>query len=199
MEHTLTTAAVELRHYGHDDLQRIRQTLLDVHADVYADEMEDEFNQRFPWFVNHWGGHPQFACVIGYYEGEPVGFAYGAPATPGREWWREHLSKPPTDSSTFSLSELAVRPKWRRTGTSERLHAALIGTRSEALAVLLVDPDHPKVQRLYEQWGYKKVGNRQPFPDSPNFAVMLLPLRTAGPGQNVDSLKHSGIGGGSAR
>lgn len=78
----MTTATVELRHYGHDDLPHIRQTLLDVHADAYADEMEDEFNQRFPWFVDHWGGHPGFACVIGYDDGEPVGFAYGAPATP---------------------------------------------------------------------------------------------------------------------
>ncbi|MER6557856.1 GNAT family N-acetyltransferase [Streptomyces sp. NPDC001027] len=187
MEHTLTTATIELRHYGHDDLQQIRQTLLDVHADAYADEMEDEFNQRFPWFVDHWGGHPGFSCVIGYDEDEPVGFAYGAPATPGREWWREHVSQPPADSSTFSFSELMIRPKWRKTGTGERLHAALIGARPEALAVLLVDPDHPKVQALYERWGYEKVGNRQPFPDSPNFSVMLLQLHLATSGQNGDT------------
>lgn len=49
----------------------------------------------------------------------------------------------------------------------------MIEDRPEALAVLLVDPDHPKVRALYEVWGYRIVGNRQPFPDSPNFAVML--------------------------
>ncbi|MFI7020137.1 GNAT family N-acetyltransferase [Streptomyces sp. NPDC050164] len=177
MEHLLTTTAVELRRFGHEDLQDIRQTLLDVHADAYADEMEDEFNQRFPWFVDHWGGHPGFSCIIGYDGGEPVGFAYGAPATPGREWWREHLSEPPADDSTFSVSELMVRPQWRKTGTAERLHAALLEDRPEALAVLLVDPDHPKVEALYEAWGYRRIGNRQPFPDSPNFAVMLRDLR----------------------
>lgn len=105
-----------------------------------------------------------------------MGFAYGAPATPGREWWREHLPEPPADDSTFSVSELMVRPKWRKTGTAERLHAALLENRPEALAVLLVDPDHPEVQALYETWGYRKIGNRQPFPDSPNFAVMLRHL-----------------------
>lgn len=172
----MTTATVELRHYGHDDLPAIRQTLLDVHADAYADDMT-EFDERFPWFVDHWGGNPGFACVIGYEDGEPVGFAYGAPAAPGREWWREHLTEPPGDDSTFSVSELMVRPRWRKTGTAERLHAALVANRPEALAVLLVDPAHPKVQALYETWEYRKVGNRQPFPDSPNFAVMLRYLR----------------------
>jgi GNAT superfamily N-acetyltransferase len=172
----VSTVAVELRHFGHHDLPAIRQTLLDVHADAYADEMDDEFTQRFPWFVDHWGSRPGFACVIGYDDGEPVGFAYGAPAVPGREWWREHLPEPPADTSTFAVSELMVRPAWRKTGTSARLHEALLAPRPEALAVLLVDPDHPKVQALYETWGYRKVGHRQPFPDSPNYAVMLRDL-----------------------
>ncbi|GGX58596.1 GNAT family N-acetyltransferase [Streptomyces chartreusis] len=172
----MATAAVDLRHFGHDDLSQIRQTLLDVHADAYADDMT-EFDERFPWFVGHWGGNPGFACVVGYEDGEPVGFAYGAPATEGREWWREHLSHPPADTSTFAVSELMVRPKWRKTGTAERLHAALVESRPEAQAVLLVDPDHPKVQALYEAWGYREVGRRQPFPDSPNYAVMLRDLR----------------------
>lgn len=175
----MTRATVEVRRFGHDDLPQIRQTLLDVHADAYADEMHDEFRQRFPWFVDHWGGNPGFSCVIGYDSGEPVGFAYGAPATHGREWWREHIKHPVDEDSTFSVSELMVRHRWRKTGTAERLHAALLSDRPEALAVLLVDPDHPKVQALYERWGYRKVGNRQPFPDSPKYAVMLaeLPLR----------------------
>lgn len=166
------TTTIELRRYGHADLPAIRQTPLDVHAA----EMDDEFNQRFPWFIDHWGSNPGYACAIGYDEGQPVGFAYGAPATPGREWWREHLTEPPADDSTFSVSELMVRPRWRKTGTAERLHTALIENRPEALAVLLVDPDHPKVQALYETWGYTLVGNRQPFPDSPNYAVMLRHL-----------------------
>lgn len=115
-------------------------------------------------------------CVIGYDNGEPVGFAYGAPAVPGREWWREHINQPLADASTFAVSELMVRPKWRKTGIAERLHTALIEHRTGALAVLLVDPDRPKVQTLYEGWGYREVGTRQTFADSPNFTVMLRNL-----------------------
>jgi GNAT superfamily N-acetyltransferase len=175
MEQALTTTAIELRRFAHEDLPSIRQTLLDVHADAYADDMT-EFDERFPWFVDHWGGHPGYACVIGYDGDDPVGFAYGAPATEGREWWREHLTEPPEDTSTFHVSELMVRPRWRKTGTAQRLHEALLADRTEALAALLVDPDHPKVEALYETWGYRRIGNRQPFPDSPNFTVMLRDL-----------------------
>ncbi|MEU6621887.1 GNAT family N-acetyltransferase [Streptomyces litmocidini] len=169
--------AVDLRRFTHEDLPAIRQTLLDVHADAYADEMDNEFVQKFPWFVDYWGSSPRFSCVIGFEGGEPVGFAYGAPATPGREWWREHLAEAPADDSTFSVSELMVRPRWRKTGVAEQLHTALLEGRPEALAVLLVDPGHPKVQSLYEAWGYRRVGSRQPFADSPKFAVMLRALR----------------------
>ena len=63
-----------------------------------------------------------------------------------------------------------------RPGEAERLHRALMDARDEDLAVLLVDVTHPKVEALYESWGYRKVGERQPFPDSPLYAVMLAQL-----------------------
>ncbi|MCX5409876.1 GNAT family N-acetyltransferase [Streptomyces sp. NBC_00335] len=157
----------------------MRQTLLDVHDDAYAEEMDDEFHQRFAWFVDHWGAHPGFVCVIAY-EGEdpadPVGFSYGAPSNPGREWWRDHLDPAPDPSTTFAVSELMVRSKWRKTGTARRLHEALLTDRDEALAVLLVDTTHPRVQALYESWHYAKIGERRPFPDSPLYSVMLRDL-----------------------
>jgi hypothetical protein len=42
--------------------------------------------------------------------------------------------------------------------------------------VLLVDVTHPK--ELYESWDYSKVGQQQPFADSPGYAVMVKDLRT---------------------
>jgi hypothetical protein len=48
--------------------------------------------------------------------------------------------------------------------------------RESVQAVLLVDITHPKVQALYESWGYGKIGEDQPFPDSPVYAVMLADL-----------------------
>ncbi|WP_460074141.1 N-acetyltransferase family protein [Streptomyces sp. YKOK-I1] len=175
MEPRVTTApAIDLRRYGHDDLPGIRQTLLDVHADAYHDRRHEEFVQRFPWFVDHWGGREGFACVVAYESGQPVGFTYGAPGEPGREWWREYLAEEPADPSTFSVSELMLRPRWRKQGLGQRLHTALLAERAEALAVLTVDTRRPRLQALYEGWGYRKVGERQPFPDSPLYAVMLL-------------------------
>lgn len=170
------TADLVMRHFTHADLPQIRQTLIDIHADAYADAMDDDFNQRFPWFVDHWGGNPGFSCVIAYDGDEAVGFAYGAPATPDREWWREHLDPAPEKHRTFSFSELAVRTDRRKTGAAAVLSRALMDDREEDLAVLLVDTAHPRVQALYETWGYRKVGERQPFPDSPVYAVMLIDL-----------------------
>ncbi|MBA5225625.1 GNAT family N-acetyltransferase [Streptomyces griseoaurantiacus] len=179
MEPRVNAPELVVRRFTHEDLPGIRQALLDIHADAYADAMEDEFNQRFPWFVDHWGGNPGFACVIAFDAGEPVAFAYGAPATPKREWWREHFDPASESHRTFSYSELAVRTKYRKTGTAELVSRALLEDRDEDLVVLLVDTEHPRVQLLYESWGFYKVGERQPFPDSPVYAVMLaeLPLK----------------------
>lgn len=69
-----------------------------------------------------------------------------------------------------------MRPGWRKQGIAERLHEALLSERPEDLAVLLVDVTHPKVQDLYDSWGYTKVGEQQPFADSPLYAVMVKDL-----------------------
>ncbi|CAM5585493.1 hypothetical protein KAURM247S_00992 [Kitasatospora aureofaciens] len=168
---------IHLRHYRADEVTaEFREMLIAVHADAYADALDDEFNQRFPWFVNHWTSMDGFSSVVAYDDDEPAGFAYGAPLAAGREWWRDHLDPAPEPSATFAVSELMVRPKWRKTGLATRLHDELVSGRAEDLAVLLVDTEHPKVQALYESWRYKKVGDRQPFADSPVYAVMVRPL-----------------------
>lgn len=172
---------IEIRHFGSDDLPAIRQILIDIHADAYSDAMDDPFNQRFPWFVDRWGQRPGFACAVAYDGSEPTGFCYGAPAAQGREWWREHWSPVEGGDSTFAVSELMIRKNWRKIGLSGRLHDELLATRSEALAVLLVDLTHPKVQKLYESWSYVKVGTQQPFADAPVFAVMVKKLPQTNP------------------
>ncbi|MDX3298562.1 GNAT family N-acetyltransferase, partial [Streptomyces scabiei] len=73
------TSVIDLRQYQHGNLSEdFKQTLIDVHADAYADAMEDEFNQRFPWFVDHWTSMKGFTCVVAFDGEEPTGFAYGA-------------------------------------------------------------------------------------------------------------------------
>ncbi|MFG2580426.1 GNAT family N-acetyltransferase [Streptomyces malaysiensis] len=176
MEPTVSAAGLDIRHFGHDDLADIRQTIIDLHAAAAGPDRDDDFKKKFPWFVDHWGGHPEFSCVIAFDGDKAVGFAYGAPANPGREWWREYLDPAPEKELTFSYSELAVIPEWRKQGVAERLTRTLMAGRDEVLVVLLVDLEHPRVQALYETWGFRKVGERQPFPDSPVYAVMLAEL-----------------------
>ncbi|MFG3229340.1 GNAT family N-acetyltransferase [Kitasatospora sp. NPDC048194] len=168
---------IELRHYQYGSLpDGFRQLLLDVHADAYADRRDDPFVQRFAWFVDHWSTKAGFSCVVGYDGTEPVGYAYGAPLTEGREWWRQFVTPAPARTATFGVSELMVRPRWRKQGVAEQLHETLLADRPEALAVLSVDTEHPKVQALYESWGYRKVGEERPFEDSPLYAIMLRHL-----------------------
>ncbi|MYX40731.1 GNAT family N-acetyltransferase [Streptomyces sp. SID89] len=171
-------ADLDLRRYTRGDLPQIRQTIIDIHADAQGKDV-DEFRKKFAWFVDHWGSREGYSCVIAYDGETAVGFAYGAPAVEGREWWREHIDPAPKKTLTFAYSELAVRQAYRKQGISDVLSRALLEDRREDLAVLLVDVEHPRVQALYEDWGFKKVGEQRPFPDSPVFAVMLadLPLK----------------------
>jgi ribosomal protein S18 acetylase RimI-like enzyme len=176
MEPSLNAPELVVRRFTHEDLPEIRQALIDIHADAYADAMDFEFNRRFPWFVDHWGGNPGFDCVMAYDGDTPVAFSYGAPSTPQREWWREHLEEVPERHRTFLYSELAVRTTHRGIGAAELTTRTLLDGRDEDLAVLLVDTEHPRVQALYETWGFRRIGERQPFPDSPLYAVMLAEL-----------------------
>ncbi|MFD8725473.1 GNAT family N-acetyltransferase [Streptomyces sp. NPDC059629] len=171
-------ADLDVRVFAREDLPQIRQTIIEIHADAQGNGM-DEFRKKFAWFVDHWGTREGYRCVIAYDGDTAVGFAYGAPAIESREWWREHVDQVPEKTLTFAYSELAVRQAYRKQGISDLLSRVLLEDRTEDLAVLLVDVTHPRVQKLYEDWGFKKVGEQQPFPDSPVFAVMLaeLPLK----------------------
>lgn len=87
---------------------------------------------------------------------------------PGREWWRPTaFERNNGHTATYAVSEVMVRPQWRKQGISERLHEALLKKRSEDFAVLLVDVTHPKAQDLYETCGYEKAGEQHPVAYAP--------------------------------
>lgn len=170
------------RRLGQDELTSAdRQLLIDIHAAAFGDEMQDPFHQRFPWFVDHWSERPGFVCVIGYDGETAIGFAYGAPAVVGREWWRPHWVPESGETGTFHVSELAVLPRARKTGAGQRLHDELLRGRQEMLAALLVDTTHVRMVAHYQQWGYLGVGAERQFPDSPMYEVMVKRLEGEGP------------------
>ncbi|MFI1409431.1 GNAT family N-acetyltransferase [Streptomyces sp. NPDC020707] len=171
-------ADLDLRYYTREDLPEIRQTIIDIHRDAQGEQIDD-FRKKFAWYVDHWGSREGYSCVIAYDGDTAAGFSYGAPAVEGREWWREYVDPAPEKAVTFAFSELAVRQAYRKQGLADQLTRALLEDRGEDLAVLLVDVEHPRVQGLYEEWGFRKVGEQRSAPDSPVFAVMLaeLPLK----------------------
>ncbi|MBD0674543.1 GNAT family N-acetyltransferase [Streptomyces sp. CBMA156] len=169
--------AIALRRYEAGSLPVDHaQLLVDIHADAYRDQRDDPFVQRFPWFAKHWTSRSGYSCAMAFDDDEPVGYSYGAPLEDGREWWRPHMSSP-ADPSTFAVSEVMVRPDWRKLGVAEQTHEALLADRIEALAVLYVDVTHDRVQAMYERWSYRKVGEHRPFEDAPLYAVMVRTLR----------------------
>ncbi|WP_055525698.1 GNAT family N-acetyltransferase [Streptomyces graminilatus] len=179
-----TPTRLGLQKYGHADAPEIRELLLDIHDEVY-EGLDDPLAGRdaFARFVDHWSAHPGFVCLVAYDEGRPVGYAYGAPLGPATTWWAKVVPALPRafteetgGARTFALSELMVRTPWRRTGASRRIHDALLDGRPEDRVTLLVHKEHGKVRALYEDWGYRTVGEAVPFDGAPELCAMVLDL-----------------------
>lgn len=176
---------LEIVHRDADTLEDIHGGLLRVYSEVYADRLHEEFHSpaRFEERLGWNAEVPGFAVVLGHRDGAPVGFAYGCTLQPGTNWWNGLLTPVPasetdeTGTRTFALSELMVVRSARGTGAARQLHDELLRGRPEARATLLVERDHPRVRALYEDWGYRQLGEARPFPDAPLYDAMVLPLR----------------------
>ncbi|MFT2020247.1 GNAT family N-acetyltransferase [Streptomyces sp. 796.1] len=170
---------MEMKLYSHADAASIREMVLDLHDAVYGEE-GDTFHsrERFGEFYDHWSSKDEWSCAVSFTDGTPVGFAYGSPFGPGG-WWKgsERPAAVGPDDTVFGFSELLVMQEARKTGLSGRLHDAVVTSRGNDVATLLVDTAHPKVQALYESWGYAKADEQKPFDDSPIFAVLVKRLR----------------------
>ncbi|MGW0755462.1 N-acetyltransferase family protein [Streptomyces sp. NPDC002814] len=182
-----THADLDLTHYRHADAGVIRGLLLDVHDEVYEGS-DDPLagREEFAKFVDHWSAREGFACVVGYDQGEPVGYAYGAPLSTATTWWAKVTPPLPgeftaeTGTRTFALSELMVRARWRGTGAAKTIHDELLRWRGEERVTLLVHKAHGKVRALYEGWGYRTVGETVPFEGAPKLCAMVLDRHQGG-------------------
>ncbi|THA60283.1 GNAT family N-acetyltransferase [Streptomyces sp. A0958] len=168
---------MDLKTYTHADAQDVRSLLLDIHDEVYADE-PDPFHsrERFPYYVDLWSGHEGWLCVAGREDWGPVEYAYGSRFKPGG-WWKGADRTRDVRGRICALSELMVVSRWQGTGRAQQIHDALIRSVEVDFVTLLVDSTHPRVQALYEKWGYEKRDEARPSDDSPLYAVVVRTLR----------------------
>jgi ribosomal protein S18 acetylase RimI-like enzyme len=76
---------------------------------------------------------------------------------------------------TFLLFDYAVAPAYRGRGIGRRLHDVLLGSRQEERATLTVQPTAIDTKRIYEHWGWRRIGQTEggPAAAAPLFDVYL--------------------------
>ncbi len=164
--------------------------LLDALADLYEQawaRARDPFRSRTA-FLSRYADHanaPGFALVTAHEQDSLIGYIYGRPIPAESRRWKSLLEPLPADYTredgrrTVGVNELHVRADRRRQGVASALHAEYVRLWPHAERVtLLVDPANTAASAVYRSWGYVKVGQSKPFPDSPVFDVLVrqLPL-----------------------
>ena len=176
----------ELTIHQHDahGLREQREDVLSVYTEANADQLDDPFYSpsRYWERLAAYASRDGFGFVTGRLGAELVGYALGYPLPAGSGWWRgirgevDQASLVETGQRTFAFNELMVRPQWRRRGYATALHDALLRHRPETRATLLVRPDNIAAHLAYLSWGWYKIGELQPFDDSPIFDAMVREL-----------------------
>lgn len=140
----------------------------------------ERFAQRLHGYIKS----PGFALVTARtgQNSDLIGYAFGYLLPPGARWWDGLLEAQSEDvitetgSRTFALNELHVRADHRGEGVASALHSELLSAAApQERATVLVRPDNPARQQ-YEHWGYRKLGQLKPYPDSPTYLALLLQL-----------------------
>lgn len=166
--------------------------IIPVYEASHADVISDPFysTERFAERVRGYMRAPGFELVAAHADGRPIGQAFGYTLQPGARWWNGLTTPVPdgftkeTGHRTFAFNELMVAPEWQRRGIAHALHDELLSERTEERATLLVRADNEAAQTAYARWGWQKVAKLRPFPDSPHFDALILPLpvRSSGAG-----------------
>ncbi|MGW2557382.1 GNAT family N-acetyltransferase [Streptomyces sp. NPDC001635] len=166
------------------DLAPARADLIAAYTDVRGEllHLPNYAVSAFTERLDRHGSEPGWAAVLAYTDGgKPVGYAYGNVIEGEDRWWKRISPTPAleyTAQPVVALKELGVTVPWRKTGTSRRLHDALLAAYSAKPYVsLMVNPaaGEGKVQQLYESWGYWGIGVSHPAPHSPILTAMIRP------------------------
>ncbi|RZU28302.1 hypothetical protein EV284_6468 [Streptomyces sp. BK022] len=171
------------------DVDSVRDLILDIHIEVRGEFglLNQPFYhpERFDERLTMYASRPGWEAVVAYSgEEEPIGYVFAVPLGADTKWWDNERHDHPADyvredgERTLALNEILVRRKWRGAhgqGAARALHEELLSQRQEQRVTLLVNPELSggRLKAVYESWGYRKIGEQQPFDDSPVFATML--------------------------
>jgi ribosomal protein S18 acetylase RimI-like enzyme len=161
----------------------LRNQVIPVYASSHADQMHD------PWFspekfwdrlVDIYAKTRDFDLVTAWLDGVVVGYAFGSPRDNPGLWpdLRKVFHDMTPEEPVYIFREFAVTPALQRHGIGTKIHNELLRPRTEQVAHLLVRPDNDAAQAAYRRWGWKAVGQVQPFADSPIFDALALDLRS---------------------
>jgi GNAT superfamily N-acetyltransferase len=129
---------------------------------------------------------PGFVLAEARHGGYLVAYASGLPLRPSTSWWKDLTTQLPDNVTaeypgrTFALTEILVRPSWRRQGIGRALHDLILDRRAEERATLTVPPGAAAAQAAFRSWGWRRLARtRGQGPDVPVLDVLLtgLPLR----------------------
>jgi GNAT superfamily N-acetyltransferase len=175
------------RYDGPQTLQ-LKDEVLGTYLNAHLDQQHDPWAtpERF-WerLVDLYAPSKDFAMAAGWLEDELIGYAFGSVRDDSTTIWDAAASAlpdlPATESpgGVYIFREFAVRPAHQGRGYGHQIHDALLGSRREPLAHLLVRTDNERARRAYLAWGWRKIGQMRPFEDSPLMEQMVitLPLR----------------------
>jgi GNAT superfamily N-acetyltransferase len=150
-----------------------------VHREVYGEADDEAFARRF----RVWRRQPGFVLAEARHGDYLVGFAAGMPLRPSTSWWQDLTTPLPAEVTTehpgrtFALTELLVRPSWRRQGIAGSLHDLILDGRPEERATLAVPPGATAAQKAFREWGWNRVA-RTHGPDHrpPALDVLIIAL-----------------------
>jgi GNAT superfamily N-acetyltransferase len=106
---------------------------------------------------------PGFVLAEARHGGYLVAYASGLPLRPSTSWWKDLTTQLPGSVTaeypgrTFALTELLVRPSWRRQGIGRALHDLILDGRAEERATLTVPPGAAAAQAAFRSWGWRRL------------------------------------------
>lgn len=172
------------RYDGPAALAVMDSIVVPVYEASHGDVIDNPFysSARFAERVRGYTSAPGFELATATIDGQPVGQAFGYSLPVHARWWNG-LTTPAepgftdeTGTRTFALCELMITPAWQARGVAHALHNELLSHRPEQRATLLVREDNQSAQRAYAKWGWHQAGKLQPYPDSPHYDALILPL-----------------------